>query len=65
MARVPYGKLTDVERAEMIDELLTGWSEDWADELGKRPDGAIIWQVNAADVMLLVNEIKRQRLDDV
>lgn len=62
--REPYAKSTPEFRAEVLEALMcpdSGWPKDWEDRLGLDAKGSIIWQVNAADVMLLVREIERLR----
>lgn len=62
--RIPYSKSTPESRAQCLEALLcpeTGWPRDWEDRLGLDAKGSIIWQVNAADVMLLIAEIERLR----
>lgn len=64
MRREPYAKSTPEFRAEALEALMcpdSGWPKDWEDRLGLDAKGSIIWQVNAADVMLLVREIERLR----
>ena len=63
----PYGSLGSQERDEIVATLCDDWTKDWGDGFGARPDGSMVWQVNAVDLMLLVSEIARlrERLDDI
>lgn len=63
MRREPYDKSTPEFRAEALEELISGWSQDWEDRLGLDAKGSIIWPVNAADVMLLVRAIEALRAE--
>lgn len=62
MKRKPYSTLTPDERQEILTVLLEDWTRDWDDRLGIAKDGSMVWQVNAVDLMLLVDEIYRLRL---
>jgi hypothetical protein len=55
----PYAKFSREQRDALVAQLCEDWSRDWHDRLGLRPDGSMVWQVNAVDVMLLVAEIER------
>ena len=57
----PYAKLSQEQRDEVITTLCEDWSRDWEDRFRRRDDGSMVWQVNAVDVMMLVNEIYRLR----
>jgi hypothetical protein len=57
----PYAKSTRAEREDILATLMEEWTKNWEDGFGKRADGSMVWQVNAVDVMLLVNEIERLR----
>ena len=59
----PYAKLTREQRDEIMIDLADEWSHDWEGGIGRETDGAMLWRVNAVDVMLFVNEVLRLRGD--
>ncbi len=58
----PYAGRAADEREDILQALMADFEQDWRDHLCRQSDGSMVWDVNACDVLLLVDEIHRLRL---